>query len=186
MTTRLGIPLATVAALLTLTLAPIAPAAQPSAEPIDAFSNAGDEPTSLVGHVTRRISVDGRPVDISVTVSNVLIPVTGSGSRSLPAAVRVDLDSGDGEALPEITAIRVRLERVRPPLRIYRSALYPELTFAADPLHAGYAANITSFHPGVRLKATVIVETPHETRYVRVGQVRVRPPAPLANPVIAE
>lgn len=185
MTTRLGIPLATVAALLTL--APIAPAAQPSAEPIDAFSNAGNEPTSLVGHVTRRISVDGRPVDISVTVRNVLIPVTaGSGSRALPAAVRVGLDSGDGEALPEITAIRVRLERVRPPLRIYRSTLYPELTFAADPLHAGYAANITSFHPGVRLKATVIVETPHETRYVRVGQVRVRPPAPLANPVIAE
>lgn len=185
MTTRMYFPLTLTIALLGL--AGPAPAAAPSSEPDNPIAGAGEIPASMIGLVTRRISVDGRPVDISVSVSNVLVATgEGGGSRALPAAVRVELDSGDRQPLPEITAIRVRLERVRPPMRIYRSQLFPELTFAADPLHAGYAANLTSFHPGVRLKATVIVETPHETRYVRVGQVRVRPPAPLANPVIPQ
>lgn len=182
MTTRLLHPLSATAACLLLICT--ASAASLSYGPNDVIVTAGDETSSLIGNVSRRISVDGRPVDISVSVSNVLI--TTAGSRALPAAVRVDLNSGDGQALPEITAIRVKLERVKPPMRIYRSRLYPELTFAADPLHAGYSANLTSFHPGVRLKATVTVVTPNETRIVRVGQVRVRPPGPLANPVITE
>ncbi len=135
----------------------------------------GDEISELAGGAMRRINVDGHLVDINVSVRNVGI-ITSPGARGQrPTSVRVELSSADNQDLPEITAIRVKLERVKPPVRIYRSRLYPELTFAADPRHAGYAADITSFQPGVRLKATVTVTTPHETRIINVGRLRVAP-----------
>lgn len=181
---NLARPLAFLLALGTLHLAAPAQGASLAPAPDTAASvkPAADGTSSLIGAVTRRIRVDGRPVNISVSVANVLI--TTSAARSLPASVRVDLDSADGQDLPQINAVRVKLERVRPPVRIYRSPLYLEQTFAATPLHAGYAADLTGFYPGIRLNATVTLETPNHTRIIRVGEVRVRPPAPLANPTI--
>jgi hypothetical protein len=135
----------------------------------------GDERSSLTPGVTRQINIDGHLVAVSVSVTNVGFVTSPNAPGPFPTSVRVDLRSADDQPLPEVTAIRVKLERVKPPVRIYRSRLYPELTFAADPYHAGYGAELASFHPGVRLNATVTLTTPHETRVVRVGVVRVAP-----------
>jgi hypothetical protein len=141
--------------------------------------------TPLPGGRTRQINVDGQPVNITVTVNSVSV-ITEAGTPSYPTSIRVTLDSGDDRDLPQITAIRVKLERVKPPVRIYRSQLFPELTFAADPRHSGYSANITNFHPGVQLKATVTVTTAHETRIVNVGKLRVQPGWIFATPDLSE
>jgi hypothetical protein len=137
----------------------------------------GDGPVSIlpaIGAVTKRINIDGQPVDILVQVSNVSF-VTASFEQK-PTVARVDLITPEGDMLPEVTAVRIRLERIRPPMRIVRKALFPEVTAANVPQSsAGYVAELTNFIPGARLKATVTVVTPDETRVVRVGNVRVRP-----------
>lgn len=140
-----------------------------------------DDPASLIGSVSKLINIDGRQVSVSVAVTNlwfVLSPTPGSGSP-LTTSVRVNLDSADGQDLPQVRAVRIKLERVKPPMRIYKSQLFPDATLVFDPQHVGYGATITTFYPGVRLKATVTLTTNDETRIVRIGEVRVRPPQPI-------
>lgn len=140
-----------------------------------------DDSSSLIGEVSKQINVNGRLVTVSATVSNIwfLLSPNGGASQPISTSVRVNLDSADGQDLPAVRAVRIKLERVKPPMRIYKSQLFIDDTFVFDPKHAGYGGTITAFRPGVRLRATVTLTTADETRIVRLGEVRVRPLQPI-------
>lgn len=135
------------------------------------------------GAVSKRINIDGRPVDITVQVANLILGAAPGGRTQSPTGVRVDLSSVDSGPLPEVTAVRIRLDRVRPPTRVVRLGLLrqPDTFTVPNVANAGYVATmIASFAARAELRATVTIVTPDETRIVRVGNVRVRPPVTFA------
>src|SRR5262245_50714975 len=95
--------------------------------PMDATAQVSAVPP--LGAVTKRINVDGAPVDVTVSATNVGLLLTTGGPPQWPTSVRVDLARSDGEDLPLITAVRVKLERIRPPMRIFKSTLTRDYTY---------------------------------------------------------
>ncbi len=127
-----------------------------------------------VGSVTRRIRLDTRLVDVVVDVANVSAFAAAWGPR-VTSSIHVTVVSADGRPLPEFRATRVKLERVRPPMRVYTSRLTPAATVVFDPFYAGYSAQLAAFAPNALLRATITLVADRQTRTIRVGELRVRP-----------
>lgn len=162
-------------AAIAVLIVPSAPAAAAS----DELPEAGPTLDAAVfpspaGSVTRRIRLDTRLIDVVVEVFNDSDFEAAARPR-IASSIRVTLVSADGQPLPDVRATRVKLERVRPPLRIYSSRLIPEAALVFDPFSIGYGARAAAFAPNALLKATVTLVADRQMRTVRVGELRVRP-----------
>lgn len=142
-------------------------------------------PIHLLPRVNSRvITVDGRQVRVSISVRQALLTAGGERPTRAPSVIEIRLSSVDDQPLPDtLQPTRVTLERVKPPQRVVRSRLSESEGVVADPLTRGYvAASLPNFAKGVRLRATVRLETGAGVRTLRMGTLRVQDSGIIAQP----
>ena len=138
--------------------------------------------TDLLPHrgvLSKIITVGTQPVTVTIDVGQV--NVYAAVIPQLMTSITVYLSSNDGRPLSHaITAKRVTLERVKPPLRVERLELVPVATLVDDPYNKAYTPSfLPLFARSALLKATIRLETDEETRILRMGQLRVRGLGPI-------
>jgi len=141
------------------------------------------------GTLSKIINLNGERVQVSVDVGQIQFILVPHGPPRLNTSIQVTVGPADGGALTNtISARRVTLERVRPPRRVERLPLQQILTLVPDPTGATYyATRLPEFARNALLKVTVRLETADETRFVRMGNLRVRGatvnfPGPIPQP----